>query len=234
MTCLCERIAGEDLVLSPTCLGHLWVFENLSSQDLQGLTDAALRRRFQRGDTIFQQGAAAQEMFLIKGGTVKLSKITESGEEITLDIRKSGDFIGENTLNEDLEYPVNAVCLEETLTCGFTKTGFERLVLDRPVIGLQVIKNLSKRIDWLTSRIGSMAMTNLESRLYRVLVNVAREHGVKTAQGLTIQFPLTHEDLSFLVGAHRVSITRAMKVLKESGRIAQEGRMLIVSDQAVA
>jgi CRP/FNR family transcriptional regulator len=39
--------------------------------------------------------------------------------------------------------------------------------------------------------------------------------------GYGIPFPLTHEDLSFLVGVHGVSITKAMKDLKESGRIIQ-------------
>ncbi|SLM32066.1 Transcriptional regulator, Crp/Fnr family (fragment) [Desulfamplus magnetovallimortis] len=43
-----------------------------------------------------------------------------------------------------------------------------------------------------------------------------------------IQFPLTHEDLSFLTGAHRVSITRAMKALKEAGKIILEDKLLIL------
>ena len=48
---------------------------------------------------------------------------------------------------------------------------------------------------------------------------VARKHGTVSPQGTVIQFPLTHEDLSFLTGAHRVSITRAMKALKAAGKI---------------
>ena len=35
--------------------------------------------------------------------------------------------------------------------------------------------------------------------------------------GTIIKFPLTHEDLGFLTGAHRVSITRVMKALKKAG-----------------
>ena len=71
-----------------------------------------------------------------------------------------------------------------------------------------------------------MSLSNLEDRIYRVLTNVAREHGSRGARGFVIQFPLTHEDLSFLVGAHRVSITRAMKNLRESGKIIQQGKIL--------
>lgn len=227
MSCLCERLA-KDLDLHPTCIGHVWVFENLSSGDLAALANAATRKRYSRGDMIFTQGQRANEMFLIKAGRVKLTKVTEDGGEMTLDIRQGGDFIGENMLNEDIEYPVTAVCIEDALTCGFKKDTFETLVLERPTIGLQVIKNLSKRIDSLTSRIGNMSMTNLEDRLYKVLVNVAREHGIQSPGGLKILFPLTHEDLSFLVGAHRVSITRAIRSLRDSGKVIQEGRNLIV------
>lgn len=227
MTCLCEHLA-KDLELHPTCIGHLWMFENLSRADLTALSDAATRNRYRRGDMIFTEGQRANEMFLIKAGRVKLTKVTEEGGEMTLDIRQGGDFIGENVLNEDISYPVTAVCIEDALTCGFRKKNFERLVLERPTIGLQVIKNLSRRIDSLTSRIGNMSMTALEDRLYKVLVNVATEHGIQGPGGHRIPFPLTHEDLSFLVGAHRVSITRAIKALKESGNVVQKGRNLIV------
>ena len=229
--CLCQEHARENIGLSPLCIGKLWIFENLLSEELQALVQAALRKTYKHGQPIFMQGEPAKEMFLIKAGRVKLSKLMEDGEEITIDIRKAGDFFGENMLSEEVNYPFSAWCMEETLLCGFTKERFEKLVLEHPNIGLQVIKNLSNRIHWLTSRVGTMSITNLEDRLYRVLVNVAREHGIKKQRGFVIQFPLTHEDLSFLVGAHRVSITRAIKSLKESGMILQEGRTLILPIQ---
>jgi len=228
MGCVCEELAGKDVVLSPTCIGHLWIFENLQPEELDALSKAALRKKYERGQAIFQQGDPAKEMFLVKAGRVKLSKVMEDGTEITLDMRKAGDFLGENMLSEDMDYPVTAWCMEDTLFCGFSKEEFEKLVLDNPNIGLQVIKNLSNRISWLTGRVGSMTVTNLEERLYGVLTHVAREHGTKSQRGFAIQFPLTHEDLSFLVGAHRVSISKAMKNLRQSGRIIQEGRTLIL------
>lgn len=95
----------------------------------------------------------------------------------------------------------------------FSKSQFEQIILNHPNIGLQVIKNLSDRVTWLTSQVGSLAVKNIEERLYRVLCNVAKEHGSKSSRGIVIQFPLTHEDLGFLTGAHRVSITRAMNAL---------------------
>jgi CRP/FNR family transcriptional regulator len=228
MACLCEQIAGSDVELSPTCIGHLWIFQNLEAEEIEALSREALRKKSTTGQTLFLQGDPTDEMFLIKGGRVKLSKVLEDGTELTLDIRKAGDFVGENMFSEEGHYPVSAYCLEDTLTCGFSRSQFEQLVLQHPKVGLQIIKNLSERISWLTRRVGSLAVTNIEDRLYRVLTSVAKEHGTISPQGTVIQFPLTHEDLSFLTGAHRVSITRAMKALKAAGKILHEDKRLIL------
>jgi len=228
MTCPCEIIAGKDVELSETCIGHLWIFKNLEPVEIEALSKEAIRKTMTKGQILFQQGHSADEMFLLKGGRIKLSKILEDGNELTLDIRKAGDFVGENMFSDEGEYPVSAICLEDTLTCGFSRSQFEQLIMQHPNVGLQIIKNLSARISWLTSRVGNLAVTNIEDRLYSVLCSVAREHGVSGPQGVIIQFPLTHEDLSFLTGAHRVSITRAMKALRSAGKIIHNDRKLIL------
>lgn len=234
MTCLCKQIAGDDIGLSSTCIGNLWIFQNLALEDIESLAEKALRKKMIKGQTLFMQGDPADEVFLIKGGRIKLTKVLEDGTELMLDIRKSGDFVGENMFSEEGQYPVSAVCIEDTLTCGFTRSQFEELVLQHPTVGLQVIKTLSERISWLTNRVGSLSITNIEDRLYRVLSNVAKEHGAESPQGVVIQFPLTHEDLSFLTGAHRVTITRAMKALKKEGKIILEDRRLILPSLKIA
>lgn len=83
---------------------------------------------------------------------------------MTLDIRQAGDLIGLNVLTDDDEtYPVTATCVEDAVLCGLTRDGFERLVLEHPAIGLQVIRNLSTRLAGLNERVESMALTSLET-----------------------------------------------------------------------
>jgi CRP/FNR family transcriptional regulator, cyclic AMP receptor protein len=228
MKCPCERLASEGMVLSDTCIADLWLFDRLSPEESKTLSGFAVMRNTPKGQALFRQGDPADELLLIKGGRVKLDKVFEDGTEIILDIRKPGDFVGENMLSEESRYPVSAHCLETTLTCGFSRSRFEQLILSNPSIGLNVIKSLSRRISCLTQQMGNHAAGNIEDRLYRVLVDIAREHGTPNARGLLIEFPLTHEDLSFLIGAHRVSITRAMKALRHHGKILTQGKTLII------
>ncbi|MGB5421401.1 MAG: cyclic nucleotide-binding domain-containing protein [Desulfobacterales bacterium] len=58
-----------------------------------------MRKKSITGQPLFLQGDPTDEMFLIKGGRVKLSKVLEDGTELKLDIRKACDFVGENILD---------------------------------------------------------------------------------------------------------------------------------------
>lgn len=226
--CTCVQVAAGHPGLSEVCLAHLWLFQNLDDEDTAALMEAAWRRQYERGRYVFIQGEPAALLFVIKAGRVKLVKTDDDGSEILVDIRKAGDFLGETFLADESEYPLTAECMEDSLLCGFSRESFERLVTSHPKIGLQIMRNMSERISWLTSRVGSLSSTNLEDRLFAVLTTVAHEHGTPTDGGLLIGFPLTHEELSFLVGAHRVSVTRALKALRASGRVEQRGRCLVL------
>lgn len=166
MSCPCENSINTTLELASVCVGDLWMFQNLAANELEMLAGNAKRKQHVKGKFIFRQDEQSEEMFLLKAGRVKLTKILENGGEITLDIRKTGDFIGENMLADEAPYPVNAVCLEDTLTCGFSRSKFETIILQHPNIALQVIRNMSERISQLTSKVGSMATTSVEERLY--------------------------------------------------------------------
>ncbi len=228
MDCLCNKLAWDGLVLSEICVGDLWMFQNLAPRELEALSNLANRRRVEPGEYLFRQGDPVREMFLIKGGRVTLSKVFENGNERTLDIRKGGDLLGENMLAEEVEYPVSARCLEDSLICGLKREQFESIILEHPNVGLQVIKNMSRRISSLTDRIGDLANSDIEERLYSILMHIAGEHGQIESDGMRIPFPLTHEELGFLVGAHRVSVSRALKALKLAGKIASEGKSLLL------
>lgn len=219
MTCLCETLAGDSIEISPLCLGQLWMFRDLNADELQALMDTARRRKLTKGEPLFLQGDRAESMFLVKGGRIKLSKIMEDGSELTVDYRKAGDVVGEHLMTEETDYPFSAYPIEETLVCGFSREDFDRLVLAHPKIGLRIIRNMSERIAWLSERLGHVSVSNMEDRLMGVVEHLVKEHGTRTEKGYTLGFSLTHEDIGFLIGAHRVSVTRTMKHLKASGRI---------------
>ncbi len=228
MKCSCEDFVPRNSSMSPVCLRDLTIFDGVSEEDFERFRGIGVRKNFREGQTLFVQGGPISEIFVIKAGRIRLSKVLEDGTEITLDFRKAGDLIGEEALSRSVNYPLTAWAMEETVTCGFHVPDFNRLILDNPDLGLKLIGNMSQRILTLNSRLGSVTAGNLDDRLFNILANIAGEHGKKTPQGYSIAFPLTHEELSYLVGAHRVSVTKALKRLRDAGKIIKQDRRFIV------
>ncbi len=229
MKCECSDFNNPNGLTTEKCFKNLWLFEGLSKEQLKKIERIGLKKIIKKGNAVFLQGEAANEMFLIKHGRIKLNKIHEDGSEVTLDFRKAGDTIGENIFSGESEYPLSAWAIEDTVTCGFNINAFDKLVLMNPEIGLKVIRSMSNKISSITDRLESMSENSLEDRLYNVLSNIAKEHGTKVDKGFELKIPLTHEDLGFLVGAHRVSITKAMKSLINCGKVIKNGKKLTLS-----
>lgn len=236
--CPCDKLRDGCQDWSGTCIGNLWLFNGLKPEELGAVAAKAVRAVFPAGASVFLQGEPAKSIYLIKSGLIKLSRIMENGAEIMMDIRKPGDCLGEYLLNDlgsDYSYPVSAWCQTKVVACSFNRRALEELILEFPPIGLKIIKTMAGRIASLTERLEAMSQVHLEERIHAVLLNVAREHGHARSEGAyALDFPLTHEDLGFLVGAHRVSVTRIMKKLRAQGRVGLEGKLLVIHDLASA
>lgn len=229
MKCVCTDCASAGICTTDKCFQDLWLFEGFSDEQFRKLKKIGLKKAIRKGEPVFMQGEKVKDLFLIKAGRIKLSKLQEDGNEMTLDLRKAGDVLGEAVFAEDMDYPVTAWALEDTVTCGIEVQAFNQLILENPDIGLKIIRTMGRQMTSMGDRLESMSGSNLEDRLYSVLMHVAREHGDREAGGLAISFPLTHEDLGFLVGAHRVSVTKAMKALTEAGKITKQGKKLTLA-----
>ncbi len=63
MACVCKQMAGEEIELSPICIGHLWIFQYLEAEEVEVLTRAALRKRSTKGQAqLLQTGVRLSSM----------------------------------------------------------------------------------------------------------------------------------------------------------------------------
>lgn len=59
MGCLCQEVAGPDVKLSPICLEHLWILDNLPSSEVSELVHKAERKKLMKGVTLLMQSDPA-------------------------------------------------------------------------------------------------------------------------------------------------------------------------------
>lgn len=205
--CVCQHCVADYSEVSERCIGSSWLFQNLEPSDKSALAANAIRKEYKKGEQVFSQGDPADKMFLIKAGVIKISKVSSDGDEFILDLRRRGDFLGEQIFWDDFRYPGTATCMEDCYICGYSREAFENLILEYPKIGLNVVKNLSKHIEFLNSRASCMLYKDLSEKIYNFLLALASEIGETKEDSLSISINLTHEEIAFFLGIHRVSVT---------------------------
>ncbi|MCX5993642.1 MAG: cyclic nucleotide-binding domain-containing protein [Chloroflexi bacterium] len=104
-------------------------------------------RTFQKGDIIFEDGAAGAEMFIVHSGKVKLLKRATGGAEKTLAVLGPGEFFGEMSLIDGSPRSTSAVAEEPgTNLIALDITKFIYLVQQHPYFSFTIMGKLCQRL----------------------------------------------------------------------------------------
>ena len=108
---------------------------------------------------LFSQGDAADFVFYIQSGKVKLTVVSHQGKEAVIGILEKGSFFGEGCLAGQLVCMVTAITAEDATLVRIEKTAMIRVLHDEPAFSelflayLLVATFASKRTWWTTSSI---------------------------------------------------------------------------------
>ncbi|MGI2336113.1 MAG: Crp/Fnr family transcriptional regulator [Dehalogenimonas sp.] len=204
------------------CMADLWLFDSLNETEKGDIWKLFHRSEYLKGEYLFNEGEPASSIFLVTHGRIKLFKTSEGGKEIALGYITHNQLFGEEVLFDDSVRSFAAVAVEDTRLCACYKSDFESLLAQNSQLSLKVIKGLGDKIRRITEQFADVAIYDTRSSLSRTLVRLAREHGQETADGMKLNFRLTHDDLGALVGSSRVMITNVMKSLKIAGIVRDD------------
>jgi CRP/FNR family transcriptional regulator len=62
----CKKLIGDKLEAVSTCIGNLWIFENLNAEEKQALAEASVKKSHRQGKVIFLQGFRATTLTFCK------------------------------------------------------------------------------------------------------------------------------------------------------------------------
>ena len=183
---------------------------------------------FRKGQTIFTQGEAADSLFVIQMGRVKVSVKSQAGKEAVLDILSDADFVGKDSMAGQPSRTASANAITDCSLLRITKKAM-LLALARQVKLGDVFWEyvLASNIQYQQDLVEQHCNTS-EKRLAHILVRLAHydRHG-----GPETTVPkISHETLAEMVGTTRSRVSFFMNKFKESGFIYYEhkGKLLRV------
>jgi CRP/FNR family transcriptional regulator, cyclic AMP receptor protein len=184
------------------------------------------RRRLPGGATLFVEGDLSQRVAMLLEGYVKVNYATRDGAEVLLALRGPGDLVGELSAldGEPRSATVTAVGPVELLIVDAAV--FRRFLESHPRVLLGLLTVISRRLRDADQKRIEFASQDTLGRVAARLVELADQFGEVGPAGVTVQLPMTQEELGSWVGSSREATAKALRRLRERG-LVRTGRMTI-------
>src|SRR2546426_4567381 len=117
------------------------LFQAVHDDDLMSLAPRVKRRRLDAGRIVFKEGAAADSMYVVLAGSVKIFLTDETGKELVLDTKRAGQYFGEMMLDHRPR-SASIVTLEPSEFAVISRDDFREFLRRHPDAAEQVILNL--------------------------------------------------------------------------------------------
>ena len=159
--------------------------------------------------------------------------MTPDGKQLTLDIYERGTILGDMTmLGQDRLPEAYAEAIEEAVICTITPAELLRLIGNYPLIGVNIIRYLSVRLQEAQREIEAMAYQRVGQRLARRLVDLAQRFGVSTVRGTLIEARLTQQELAEMIGTTRETLAHTLADFRRRGLLDTERHQVLIRDAA--
>jgi CRP/FNR family cyclic AMP-dependent transcriptional regulator len=126
--------------------------------------------KFAKNRNVFTQGEAADTVFYIQSGKVKLSVISEHNKEAVVGILGPGQFFGEGCLNGHPLRIATTTTLEPCVITSITKKAMKAVLHDQPKFSALFVTFLLARNGRMEEDLIDQLFNSSERRLARVLL----------------------------------------------------------------
>ncbi|MEL6813523.1 MAG: global nitrogen regulator NtcA [Cyanobacteria bacterium J06598_3] len=203
------------------------LFRSLAGSGLPPTTES-----YERNKTIFFPGDPAERVYFLNKGAVKLSRVYESGEEITVALLRENSVFGVLSLitGERSDRFYHAVAFTPVELLSLQGDQVSQALRENPNLSALMLRGLSSRILQTEMMIETLAHRDMGSRLVSFLLILCRDFGVPGTSGVTVDLKLSHQAIAEAIGSTRVTVTRLLGDLREKEMISIHKKKITVHD----
>jgi CRP/FNR family transcriptional regulator, cyclic AMP receptor protein len=178
---------------------------------------------FRKDQVVFAQGDAANTVFYIQKGRVKIVVISEQGKEAVVGILGSGQFFGEGYMNGHSVRIATATAMEECLVTAITKAAMLAALHDQPRFSELFMAYLLTRNSRIEEGLIDQLFNSSEKRLARLLLLLANFGKEGSPQPISPN--ISQETLAEMIGTTRSRVSFFMNKFRKLGLISYNGKI---------
>jgi len=182
---------------------------------------------YSKDQKIFSQGDAAQAIFYIQRGKVKLTVISKQGKEAVIAVLGEGDFFGEGCLAGQPLRMSTVTTITDCSIVRLDKANTVRVLRNEPAFSRMFVRYLLSRGIRIEEDLVGHLFNSSEKRLARVLLLLANFG--KKSKPKTVIPKMSQETLAELIGETRSKISASMEKFRRQGFISYNGQLEVHS-----
>lgn len=205
-------------------MNSIWVFEDVNLFNL--LCPHKFKKykachtfdAYKKSDYIYFEEDAANKVYLIEKGKVKIGYYNEDGTEIVKSILSKGDLFGEKAILGEEKRNEFAQSIDNTTSiCPVSVDTMHDLIRDNKTFGLRIYKFIGFKFKRLERRLQLLLFKDSKTRLVEFLDELCSDYGYDCNQtgDHIINHPYTQKDIASLIGISRPTLNILMNELKE-------------------
>ncbi len=196
------------------------LFSSLTDEELHQITDRLVVKKFRKNEIILQVEDTNEYMYMILNGKTKVVQTTEDGKEILLAIHQSGEFFGEMSLIDGKTSPATVIATEDSTAAIISKKDFYSLIETQKKVFNNLLLILCSRYRESWEKIQMLNYKNASQRIKILFLMLSDKYGEKTAEGITLNVKLTHQEIADMAGMARETVTRVIDRWQKDGEIS--------------
>jgi CRP-like cAMP-binding protein len=197
------------------------LFSELNEDDFSKIHEPIDDLRFEANCSIYTQGDAAEYVYTLRDGYIKLLHINSDGSGRIVRLVAPGDLFGMEALLGD-SYGHSAAALSNIHLCRIPKKIISSLGEESPRLHRQIVKKWGEALAQSESWFSEINTGRIEVRLARFFLRVAKISG-----DMAIAPLFKREDMGLMMDVKFETISRALASMADQGIISNVSRLSV-------
>lgn len=206
------------------------LFEALDEKDAKALRARVANVEISRGERLFSEGDAGDELYVILDGKIKLTRTAPDGRENLLSVHGPGEMFGELSLFDPSPRTSGASAVTDTRLAALAHDDLRCWLNSRPQVSMHLLRALAQRLRRINDVKADLVFTDVPGRVAKALLDLAGRFGVPQEDGLQVNHDLTQEELAQLVGASRETVNKALADFVARGWLQLSPKSVLLVD----
>jgi CRP-like cAMP-binding protein len=199
----------------------------MAAPDIDELLRQAQSTRFARDTHVFDQGQDAGQFYALLHGHLRVEKTAPHGQRIVVRYISPGELFGVAQAMGLRHYPATAVAAVDSVVLAWPSTAWQRLSERCPLLAANALRTVGQRLLDTQTRVMEIFGEQVEQRIARALLRLARQAGRKVEHGIEIDFPISRQDIAEMTGTTLHTVSRTISGWEHQG-LVEGGRQRIV------